>query len=183
MKSQPKASAASVPENAVTNMGIGLAELSHRSPVLVVFLRHSGCPFCREALSDIAKNRKEIEKSGVSIVLVHMSSDEQAERFFASYGLDDLPRISDPDCDLYRQFGLERGTHGQVAGPKIWWQGFKTTILKRHGFGRIIGDVLQMPGSFLIQDGKIAASFQPSSSAERPDYVELSQCRLPDNSP
>lgn len=165
-------------QNALTNQGSGLAELSRQSPLLVVFLRHSGCPFCREALADIAEHRREIEEGGTRVVLVHMSTDKQAESFFAQYHLDDLPRISDPECSLYRQFGLVRGTHAQVAGLKIWWRGFQATILKRHGVGRIIGDVLQMPGAFLVVDGEIVRTFRPENSAERPDYAEMARCEL-----
>ncbi|MFN8816592.1 MAG: hypothetical protein ACK5ZV_07645, partial [bacterium] len=38
---------------AMTSGGQSVAELSMRSPVLMVFLRHFGCTFCREALADV----------------------------------------------------------------------------------------------------------------------------------
>lgn len=164
---------------AVTNSGENLAELSRGAPLLVVFLRHSGCPFCREALADIAQHRGAIQKAGVGIVLVHMFADEFAADYFAKYGLADLPRISDPDCRLYREFGLQRGTHGQVAGPRVWWRGLVATIIKRHGVGRIIGDVLQMPGAFVVHDGEIVRTFEYETSADRPDYAEFATCELP----
>nr|WP_256200529.1 hypothetical protein [Verrucomicrobium spinosum] len=46
---------------ALTSAGPSLAALSQQSPVLVVFLRHAGCTFCREALADIARVRPAIE--------------------------------------------------------------------------------------------------------------------------
>ena len=52
--------------------GQTLAQLSAERPVLVVFLRHTGCAFCREALSDLQKQRSGIESRGTSIALVHM---------------------------------------------------------------------------------------------------------------
>ncbi|MGP1310160.1 MAG: hypothetical protein ACTS27_08185, partial [Phycisphaerales bacterium] len=39
--------------------------------LLLVFLRHAGCTFCREALADVAKRRRRIENAKVRIVLVH----------------------------------------------------------------------------------------------------------------
>ncbi|MFG0276220.1 MAG: hypothetical protein ACF8QF_14315, partial [Phycisphaerales bacterium] len=62
-------------KRAITNTGESLADLSHVRPTLVVFLRHSGCTFCREAMSDLRRQRGAIEKDGVGIVLVTMSSD------------------------------------------------------------------------------------------------------------
>src|SRR5260370_484740 len=59
-----------------TSAGMTLDEVSRLSPVLLVFLRHRGCPFCREALADIAAQRKEIEKTGTQIVLVHMLNED-----------------------------------------------------------------------------------------------------------
>src|SRR5436190_5408253 len=81
--------------------GRTLAELSAVQPVLVVFLRHSGCAFCREALSDLQRERSKIEGSGTSIALVHMVSNDEAAVFFKPYGLDDVPRFSDPQRKLY----------------------------------------------------------------------------------
>ena len=37
-----------------TQQGSTLLELSKQAPVLLVFLRHTGCTFCREALADLA---------------------------------------------------------------------------------------------------------------------------------
>ena len=163
---------------AVTNSGEMLVDISRARPLLVVFLRHSGCPFCREALAEIAEKRDVIQQAGVGIVLVHMYDDDFAADYFAKYGLADLPRISDPQCELYREFGLQRGTHRQVAGPKVWWRGLVATIFKRHGVGRIIGDVLQMPGAFVVHDGEIIRSFEYKTSADRPDYGEFATCDI-----
>ena len=35
-------------------------ELSRRKPVLLIFLRHSGCPFCKQAVADVAAAREKI---------------------------------------------------------------------------------------------------------------------------
>ncbi len=166
-------------DTAVTNTGTSLAQLSQERPLLVVFLRHAGCPFCREALADIARDRAAIESAGTGIALVHMFSEQQAAEYFAKYNLQDVPRISDPDCRLYHEFGIPRGSHAQVAGPKVWWRGLQATIFKRHGVGRIIGDVRQMPGAFLIHKGQIVQSFDYKTSADKPDYAEFAQCELP----
>lgn len=165
--------------DAVTNRGVSLADLSRQSPVLVVFLRHGGCPFCRETLAQLAEKRSAIEAAGSQIVLVHMMPDETARRLFEKYGLDDCDRISDPDQGLYRTFGLKRGSSAQVMGPKTWWRGFKTVVLSGHLPGRPVGDIYQLPGAFLLVDGKIVRGYRPEDSADQPDYTDLAACELP----
>lgn len=156
-----------------TNLGMTLDELSRISPVLLVFLRHMGCTFCREALADLAAMRPQIEQEGARLVLVHMSSEATASRFFSRYGLEDVQRISDPERTLYRAFGLPRGRFGDVLGPKVWWRGFQAGVLGGHGVGRLMGDGFQMPGVFLLFHGEILRSYRHQSAADRPDYLAL----------
>ncbi|MBL8231849.1 MAG: AhpC/TSA family protein [Bryobacterales bacterium] len=154
--------------------GMSLMEMSRRRPTMMVFLRHFGCTFCREALSDLAKSRAEIERSGVGLVLVHMGTEEQAQRFFRRYRMEDVARVSDPQQSLYRAFGLTRGTLANLFGPKVWWRGFQAGLLDKHGVGGLVGDGFQMPGAFLVYHGEVIRSYRHQSAADRPDYVMLS---------
>ncbi len=165
-----------------TSTGERLDELSAEAPLLVVFLRHSGCPFCRQTLADLAETREEIESAGTRIALVHMMNDDQAAAMFAEYGLADVPRVSDPDRELYRAFHVERGAVKDVAGPGVWWRGFKATILERHGFGRPQGDTRQLGAAVLLREGQVDRAFRHSTSADRPDYVDLASCPVPGSS-
>ena len=158
--------------------GVTLAELSRRAPVLLVFLRHSGCTFCREALSDLRRDRAQIEARGATIAVVHMLPDARAKAFVADYDLGDIPRFSDPDKRLYNAFGLRRGTFGQLLGLKSWARGIKAGLVDGHGVGMIGGDPLQMPGAFLLHDGAIVAAFRHESAADRPDYTALASCEI-----
>ncbi len=160
-------------ENCRTQRGESLAGLSEQSQLLVVFLRHAGCTFCRESLADLAAQRKRLEGDGSRIVLVHMNDDARAERFFAQYGLADVDRISDPGRQLYRVFGLTRGGLRQLFGWKVWWRGFDAGILRGHGVGKMEGDGFQMPGVFVLQAGQVRRSFRHHSAADRPDYPAL----------
>ncbi len=76
--------------------GQSLQQLSEQSPVLVVFLRHFGCTFCREALADLSKQRPQIEAAGTTIALVHMGTEEEANFMLDRYGLAKIHHISDP---------------------------------------------------------------------------------------
>jgi len=156
-----------------TQYGVSVDEISRLSPVLLVFLRHAGCTFCREAMADLAEKRREIESQGTRLVLVHMGTEENSVAFFRKYGLEEVPRLSDPERALYRAFGLPRGSLADLFGPKVWWRGFQAGILGRHGLGRPAGDAFQMPGVFLLFHGEIVRSFRHQSAADRPDYMAL----------
>jgi len=154
--------------------GRTLAELSRGRDVLVVFLRHAGCTFCREALADLAKQQERLRGAGVAIALVSQSSDASMEKQCAQYGVRDAARFSDPQRVLYRAFELRRGTLSELFGPRLWIRGFSAGILAGHGIGALDGDGFQMPGAFLIRDGAIQRAFRHRDAADRPDYCELS---------
>ncbi len=164
---------ASLLDSKRTDRGASLAVLSLISPVLVVFLRHPGCTFCREAVSDLALGRKEIEDGGVRIVVLSHGDEEAATALLARHGLAAIERLHDFDQALYRAFGLNRGTPGQLAGPKVLLRGIQAGWLDGHGLGPVAGDPRQLPGVFLIHHCKLVRSFRHRTAADRPDYRKL----------
>lgn len=158
--------------------GASVAEASEAQPLLLVFLRHLGCTFCREALADLVRERPSIERSGVRVVLVHMSPAGDAMAFFARYGLGDVSHVSDPEAVLYRSMGLKRGSFGQLFGPRVWLAGVKAAM-RGHGVGALKGDGFRMPGVFLVSGGRVIREFRHRDAGERPDYRELARCDLP----
>ena len=160
-----------------TDAGDTIADLSRHTPVLLVFLRHAGCTFCREALADLAKQRPALDHAGTRLVLVHMSDYESFRSFAAGYDLGDVAQVSDPERTLYRALGLRRGTFAQLLGWRVLARGFQAGILAKHGLGPIVGDSTQMPGVFLIREGRILAAHRHKNSADRPDYAAV--CQLP----
>jgi peroxiredoxin len=156
-----------------TQHDVSIDELTRLSPVLLVFLRHAGCTFCREAIFDLAERRLEIEQTGTRLALVHMGTEEQGTKLFAKYGFQDLPRISDRSRALYRAFGLRRGGLGDLFGLKVLVRAFLGGALKKHGIGKLAGDGFQMPGVFLLYHGEIIRSFRHQSAADRPDYMSI----------
>ncbi len=162
--------------NVQTNIGETIQEISVNKPVLLVFLRHFGCTFCREALSEISEKRVEIESRGVEVVFVHMSDNKTAEQYFKRHNLEGVIHISDPDCNLYQQFGLVKGTLQQLLGFNVWIRGIDAGIKKGHGMGRFLGDAFQMPGVFVIRNGTIREQYIHKQSSDRPDYEKMAEC-------
>jgi peroxiredoxin len=153
--------------------GQTLNSLSRDQPLLVVFLRHFGCTFCREALADLRVQRSRIEAAGVRIALVHMNPDADAAAFFARYDLAGVARFSDPARGLYRRFELRRGRWSQLFGWGVWLRGARAVFADGHGLGPLAGDGFQMPGAFLFLNGRIVTAFRHDTAAARPDYCKL----------
>jgi len=160
-------------ENATTESGAELIRLVEHSPVLLLFLRHAGCTFCREALSDIADTRAAIESDGTRIVLVHLGDRSEIGDVVRKYRVENLDRICDPSQELYRAFGLSRGSFWQLFGPKVWWRGLIAGWFHGHGMGKPAADSGQMPGVFLIDKGMVISRFRHRTAADRPSYVEI----------
>ncbi len=154
-----------------TNKGNSVLDLSDQSPVLLVFLRHFGCVFCKDSMHEISKRKEEFTKEGIKIVLVHMSDYTTASGYFKKFGINDLEQVSDIECRFYAIFGLVKGSFSQLFGLKTWMRGFEIAATKQMlpGLTRI-GDGLQMPGIFLIKDGTIIESFIHNSVADKPNY-------------
>lgn len=155
--------------------GLTVHDHSRSGRFLLVFLRHSGCTFCREAIADIASKRNEFTAAGISVGFVHMGEANSTVRFEASDALD-FPRFSDPDRQLYAEFELGLGSIGQLFGPATFLRGLKAAVLDRHGFGTLEGNGLQMPGVFLLRNGEILSSYHHTTAADRPDYLGI--CEL-----
>jgi peroxiredoxin len=155
-----------------TSTGETLAALSEKSPVLLVLLRHEGCTFCRNAMADIARLRRQIEGAGTRIVLGHMDTAEGFAVFAARYGLADIAAVADPQRTLYKGLGLRRGRMLQLIGPRVLWAWVKSTVAG-HLPGRIKGDPLQLPGAFLLHHGQVSKGHTYRDAADRPDYVML----------
>lgn len=158
-----------------TENGANLLTLAEKSPVLLVFLRHFGCSFCRKAISDISELQDELARRRVRPVFVHLGPPELAQVYFEYYGLDDVDRICDPQANIYQFpiFQLAR-VHWMMHFIKpavvIGW--FKGAIFK-HGIGKIQGDGHQMPGIFFIKGPEIVRRFIYKTIADQPDYLKL----------
>jgi peroxiredoxin len=148
--------------------------------VLLVFLRHFGCVFCKESLNDISKKRKIIESEGIKIVLVHMADFDMADQYFKKFGIKNIEHVSDPECKYYAMFGLVKGSFSQLMGLKTWIRGFEIAATQQMlpSVARI-GDGLQMPGIFLIRDSNVIESFIHNSVADKPNYETFIQvCQI-----
>ena len=160
-----------------TSGGRTVAELSAVAPVLLVFLRHFGCTFCREAMADLAARRLGFDAQGVRLVLVHMTEAAVAEPWFERYGLAGVDHVCDASCEFYQGFGLTKGSFQQLFGLHAWIRGFEAGVVGGHWVGvQQLGDGFQMPGAFAVHRGRVAEAFIHRLASDRPDYGKLLAC-------
>jgi peroxiredoxin len=156
----------------LSQQGKDVTALSQDRPVLLVFLRHFGCTFCREAVCEIEKQRARIESLGTQLAFVHLSTEDRARKFFAPHHFEDIPRFADADGRLYEAFGLVRAKWRQYLNPRTVARLFSAWA---HGnfLGAPDGDIERMPGVFLIHNAEIHKAFRHKLVSDRPDYIAL----------
>lgn len=159
-----------------TNTESDILNISLQKPVLLVFLRHFGCQFCREAMDDLSKLKPKLEKNDIELVFVHMSESKIADDYFKKFNLTGVKHVSDPTCHFYAAFGLVKGTFTQLFGLQSWFKGF--TLQSKYGneMGKHLGDSFQMPGAFLISKGEIIEEYIHKKVSDKPDYLKLAHC-------
>lgn len=159
-----------------TESGRTLQQLLDESPILLVFLRHFGCSFCREAIDQVSQIQTQLHSRGVRPVFVHLGTPERAKPYFDYYKMADVERVSNPDASLYTHpaFQLDRKHFLWHFLQPTAWKGWLRTLFGGHGIGLIQEDAHQMPGVFFLRDGQIIRSFRYKSIADQPNYLKLS---------
>ncbi len=155
--------------------GRSLLELVDESPVLLIFLRHFGCAFCRQAIDTVSQIKGEIAARGARPVFVHLGTPERAKQFFDYYHLEDVERVGNPDGSLYQHPVF------QLASTNRWahlmhlsvWKSWVDGRMKKYGIGKFQEDGGQMPGVFFLRERKITNLFRYKTIADEPDYLGL----------
>jgi peroxiredoxin len=166
---------AAVLERYRTETGRTLLELLDESPLLLIFLRHFGCSFCRQTLDDVSQIREQIEGRGVRPVFVHLGSLERAKPYFDYYHLSDIERVSDPEASLYAGSVFQvprKNVFTQFLVPAVW-KAWLLGAVGKHGIGMIREDADQMPAVFYLRERAVVREYRYKTIADRPDYLGL----------
>jgi len=125
--------------------------------------RFAGCPICNLHLRSIVSRHDEIRSHGIREVVVFHSTGKELAKHEAEMP---FPLISDPERDLYRQLGVQRGPRSLFNGGALRAAaaGEAAAIRKRSTTRGVVGPLkptggrFGLPADFLIApDGRIAA--------------------------
>ena len=157
----------------LTDTGETVERISNKKGVLLVFLRHFGCQFCREALADLAALQPKLKSSNIELIFVHMGEPDVAEKYFQRFNLEGVISVSDPHCRFYEAFGLVKGAVNQIFALHAWFRGFSVQAKYGADVGKHLGDSFQMPGVFSVKEGQIVDAYIHKYASDRPDYLKL----------
>jgi hypothetical protein len=159
-----------------TYIGIGksLYDVSYDKPILILFMRHSGCPFFREFASSISEAMEQGDLKAVIPVIVHMETEDCISGVVDRFGLEGCHMFMDQNRNLYSEFGVEPAGLIGVLGIKNWVRLLSGPLFK-FGVGRVTADPMQMAAAFILRDGMIVAEEYCESSSEIPDLKKLVQ--------
>lgn len=154
---------------------VQLSSFWKKKTLVLAFTRHFGCPQCKEMMDELHTAQPELQKHGLTLVIVTQGTPEEAKRFCAERA-PGATCLADPDRKAYSAYGLGRGTWFQtLLSPSIWKSNKRLKETK--GFtpepapkGQ---DTFVMSGTFIIgKDGRVRLPYYYEDIADHPP-VEL----------
>jgi peroxiredoxin len=116
--------------------------------------------------------KAEFEKAGARVVLVGMGTPTECTAFLRKLDVP-FPMIADPQQTLYRRFNLKRMSALGVFSPTTVLRGV-AAMVRGSGIGKPTGDILQLPGVFIIdRNGRIVFKNRPTGPADPADADTL----------
>ena len=142
-----------------------IKELCHNGPLLLLLLRHFGCPLCREQLLVTASVFDQLQQLGISVIGVGQNIGAEAEDYGSSLGLP-FPVYGDRDNKLYRELAMPRGSWWQVTFGPMLRQPLKALQRFRY-IGKPGKDVQQLGGAALFsQESKLLWCYRQRDSGD-----------------
>lgn len=153
---------------------VELRERWRRGPLVVMFMRHFGCAFCREQLIKIGRANEDFAAAGAEVVAIFQYSAEATRDFCASRKVP-FDCLGDPLREAYGEVSVGRGGRDQVLGRKIARKYLQTIARSRVvGGGSQGGDMQQLPGTFVVdREGRVLFAHYAVSSADNPPVADV----------
>ena len=120
-------------------------------PVVLAFLRHYGCIFCRRRVADLARYSNDVRALGAGIALVGMGTPDMARDARRETGWRG-PVYVDGDAKAYAAAGLAKATIAGVFRPRVVMAALRA---RKEGFrqGKTRGNPWQLGGTLVIAPG------------------------------
>ena len=152
---------------------VRLGSLWGERPVVLALMRHFGCIFCKEQVSQITPIVGDIHEAGAELVIVGSGSPQMAGFFAEDYGVT-TPVLTDPTREVYRVLETRRpmlsviDLRGFLTGLRALWHGH------RQQFGAELGDNAQLGGVFIVRPGgEVAWAHCSAFPGDHPTNAEL----------
>jgi len=141
-------------------------------PALLYFVRHFGCPFCKEGVAKLREFINEFKRLDTEIIIIGNGSPNQAKAFQERYA-HDLPVFVDQTRESYEAAGFKRSAWS-TFGPKVFLAGLRA-LVKGYLPASVQGDVLQQGGALVVvpPDGMAIFHYANQHSGDHPPLREI----------
>lgn len=130
---------------------VSLASLWANGPVLLSFLRHFGCIFCRERLCQLEKRQAEFVAAGLPIVALALGQPRHAQRYGGLLA-PSLTCLAAPTDSAYTAYGIAHSAASPSSITKVLGAGLRAA-LAGNVQGRATGDQFFLGATFVIEHG------------------------------
>ncbi len=142
-------------------------------PTLLVFLRHFGCPFCKETIASLRDLAQRV--SGYPPVLFFYQGSPIEGRAFMRRYWPEARAVADPDASFYDGLGIGRGGLLQMFHPAVVPALVRAGVNGHLGGEGGGGDSRRMPGLFVARGGEILWSHRARHQADHPEFARIPQ--------
>jgi len=141
-------------------------------PLIVTFMRHFGCAFCREHLIQMGRAWTDIRDTGADAVAIFQYRAESTRNFCRARKVP-FDCLGDPEKKGYAAVGLERGMRREYLGAKVargWLRAARSGAV----VGIPHGDVALRPATFVVAPGgRVVLAHYNEDSTDNPPVERL----------
>ena len=139
---------------------------SAEGPVVLCFVRHFGCIFCRAQASELDAWRDEIRARGARLVIVGNGASRYAEALAEDLKIQSTILI-DEQRHSYQAAGMRRG-FAEILSPKLPWNALRS-YMAGHRQSSVQGDAFQLGGVLIVAPGaRIVYEYISESGGDHP---------------
>lgn len=148
-----------------------LPELLNTQKIVILhFLRHLGCLYCKNAVDQLYKLSTQ-DPGFPRIIFVHQSPIDIGEAFFEKH-FPGASHISDPELSLYNLFGIQSLKGLRYLDPRMIFKGLKLLLM---GYSNRLGmgNVKLLSGTFLFLNGKLVWQHVAKRAGDEPNWKKV----------
>jgi peroxiredoxin len=118
-------------------------------PLVLVFLRHLGCTFCRQQLAELARDHAQFVSAGAEIACVAQGDAKVGKAYAILAALPFPLLLCGDDLTAYQRYGLIQARFRSMLNPIMVMKGI-ASLLQGYKQTEVIGNARQLGGAFVI---------------------------------
>jgi peroxiredoxin len=155
---------------------VKLSDFWKEKPLLMIFWRHFGCSCGVDRAKRLAKEYKEYQEAGGSVIMVGQGEPERSVEYAKQHEIA-CPILCDPQHKAYQAYGLLEGTPAQIMFDateallaRDWSAGQKLAAERKEQGRPMVDSPWQLPGEFVVDTkGIIQLAYRYNFCEDWPD--------------